>query len=87
VIVDQAVGYFYIIMGHAVGCCSHYLGSCCWLLFPLFWIRLVVTVSIILGQTVGYCSHHFGWGCLLLFRWFWIMQLMNVPIILNQAVF
>ena len=55
--VDQAVGY-----------CSHYFGSDCWLLFPLFWIRLLVTIPIILDHAVGYCSHYFGSGCWLLFR-------------------
>jgi hypothetical protein len=43
----------HIIMGEAVGCCSHYLGSSSWLMFPLFWIRLVVAVSIILDQAIG----------------------------------
>jgi hypothetical protein len=41
-ILDQAVGYY-----------SHYFGSGCWLLFPLFWIRLLVTVPMILDQVVG----------------------------------
>jgi hypothetical protein len=44
-----------IILDQAVGYCSGY-----WLLFTLFWIRLLVTVPIILDQDVGYCSHYFG---------------------------
>jgi hypothetical protein len=43
--VDQAVSY-----------CSHYFGSGCWLLFPLYWIRLLVTVPVILDQAVGYLT-------------------------------
>ena len=54
-------------VGQDVGYCSNYFGSSCWLLFPLFWIRLLVTVPIILDQVVGYCSHYFGSGCWLLF--------------------
>jgi uncharacterized membrane protein len=70
----------------AVGHCSHYFGSGCWLLFPLFWIRMLVTVHIILGQAVGYCSHYFVSGCWLLFTLFWIGLLVTVPINLDQAV-
>jgi hypothetical protein len=69
----------------AVGCCSHYIGSGCWLLFPSFSIRLLVTVPIILDQVVGYCSHYFGSSCRLLFQSFWIRLLVTVPIILDQA--
>jgi hypothetical protein len=76
VILDQAVGYFYIIMGHAVGCCSHYLGS----------FMLLVTVTIILDQAVDYCSHYFGSGWWLLFPLFWVRLLVTVPIILDQVV-
>jgi hypothetical protein len=58
-ILDQAVTYL-----------SHYFGSGCWLLFSVFWRRLLVAVpiiseqsvdyfSIILDQAVGYCSHFF----------------------------
>jgi hypothetical protein len=32
-------------------------------LFPLFWIKLLVTLPIILDQTVDDCSHYFGSGC------------------------
>ena len=38
-----------IILDQAVHYCSHYFGLGCWLLFPLFWIMLLVTVSIILN--------------------------------------
>jgi hypothetical protein len=72
---DQAVGY-----------CSHYFESGCWLLFPLFWIRLLVTDHIILDQAVGYCSYYFGSGCWLLFPLFWTRLLVTVPIILDQVV-
>jgi hypothetical protein len=34
-----------------------------YLLFPLFWTRLLVTVPIILDLVVGYCSQYFGPGC------------------------
>jgi hypothetical protein len=61
-------------MGQAVGNCSHYCGSSCWLLFPLFCFDLVVTVLIILDQVVGYCSHYFGSGLFV-----------TVPVILDQA--
>jgi hypothetical protein len=56
---DQAVGYG-----------SYYFGSGCWLLFTLFWIRLLVTVHIILDQAIGECSGDFGTGCWLLFPFF-----------------
>jgi hypothetical protein len=46
-----------IIVDEAVGYCSHYIRLGCWLLFPLFCIRLVVTVLIILDQVVGYSSN------------------------------
>jgi hypothetical protein len=64
VILDQAVDYY-----------SHYVGSSCCLLFPLFWIRLLATILIILDQAVGYCFH-----------FFWTRLLVTVPVILNQAV-
>jgi hypothetical protein len=64
-----------IILDQAVGYCSHYFGLGCWLLFPLFWIRLLVTIPINLSQT--------GW---LLLPLFWIRLLVTVPIILDQAV-
>jgi hypothetical protein len=44
---DQAVGYS-----------SYYFGSGCWLLFPLFWIRLLVIVPIILDQAISYCFYN-----------------------------
>jgi hypothetical protein len=61
-ILDQAVAYsshFWIslmvtvpiTLDQAVGYSSYYFGSGCQLLFPLFWIRLLITVS-----------HHFGSG-------------------------
>jgi hypothetical protein len=37
-----------IILDQAVSNRGYYFGSGCWLLFPLFWIRLLVNVSIIL---------------------------------------
>ena len=63
-----------VILDQAVGDCSHYFRSGCWLLFPfflsvcwslflLFWIRLLATVSI-----------------------FFISLLVIVPIILDQVV-
>jgi hypothetical protein len=52
-----------VILDQAVGNCSVDLGSVCWLLFPLFWTRLLVTVPMILDQVVGYCSSDFGPGC------------------------
>ena len=73
--VDQVAGY-----------CSHYFGSGCWLLFTLFWIRLLVTVPIILDQAVGYCSGYFGSDCWLLFPLFWTRLLATVPVILDQVV-
>jgi hypothetical protein len=57
---------------------GHYSGdfrSGCWLLFPLFWIRLLVTIPINLNQS--------GW---LLLPLFWIRLLVTVPIILDHAV-
>ena len=56
-----------ITLDHVVGCSSHYFGpgcwlrsyyfgSGCWLLFPILWIRLLVTVPIILDQAVSYRS-------------------------------
>jgi hypothetical protein len=48
-----------IILEQAVGHFSYYFGSGCWLLFPLSWIRLLVTVPIILNQAVGHCSSYF----------------------------
>ena len=63
-----------VILDQAVGYCSHYFGSGCWLLFKLFCIMLlvtvpiilnkaVVTVSIILNQALGHCSYYFGSVC------------------------
>jgi hypothetical protein len=63
-----------IILDQAVGHCSGDFGSGCWLLFPLFWIRLLMNVPMILDQAVTYCSH------------FWISLLVTVPITLDQAV-
>jgi hypothetical protein len=37
-----------VILDQAFDYCSHYYGSGCWLLFPLLWIKLLVTVPIIL---------------------------------------
>jgi hypothetical protein len=37
-----------VILDQAVGCCSNYYESVCWLLFPLLWFKLLVTVPIIL---------------------------------------
>jgi hypothetical protein len=45
------------ILDQAVGYCSYYFGSGCWLLFPIFWIRRLVTVPIILNRAVGYSSY------------------------------
>jgi hypothetical protein len=67
------------ILDQAVSYCSHYFGTGCWLLFPLFWIRQVVTVSIILDQDVGYLSHYFGPGCWFLFPLLWTRLLATVP--------
>jgi hypothetical protein len=36
-----------VILDQAVGYCSLYFGSRCWLLFKLFCIKLLVTVPII----------------------------------------
>jgi hypothetical protein len=55
-IFDHVVGYYSHNLDEAVGYCSHYFGSGCWLL-----------VHIILDQAVGYCSHYFGSGCWSLF--------------------
>jgi hypothetical protein len=52
-----------VILDQAVNYCSGYFVSGCWVLFQLFWIRLLVTVHIILDQAVGYCSGYFGSGC------------------------
>jgi hypothetical protein len=41
--------------------------SGCWSLFPLFWIRLLITAPIILDQAGVYCFRYFGSVCLLLF--------------------
>jgi hydrogenase-4 membrane subunit HyfE len=49
-----------IILDQAVGYCSGYYGSGCWLLLPLFWIPLLVTVPVIFDQVVGECSGYFG---------------------------
>jgi hypothetical protein len=38
---------FPVILDQAVGYCSHYYGSGCWLLFPLLSIKLFVNVLII----------------------------------------
>jgi hypothetical protein len=38
----------HIILDLVVGYCSKNIGPGCWLLFPLHWIRLLVTVPIIL---------------------------------------
>jgi hypothetical protein len=46
-----------------------------WLLFPLCWTRLLVTVPIILNQAVGYYSHKFESD-----------GLVTAPIILDQDV-
>jgi hypothetical protein len=59
-----------IILDQAVGYCSDYFGSGCWLLFTLFWVKLLVTVHIIFDQAVGYCSGYFGSDCWLLFPLF-----------------
>ena len=59
---DQDVSYCYLF------------GSECWLLFPLFWIIMLVAVPIILDQAVGYCFH------------FFISLLVILPIILDQDV-
>jgi hypothetical protein len=48
------------LLDKVVGYCFHYFGSGWWLPFPLFWIRLLVTVPIILDQAVGECSHYFS---------------------------
>jgi hypothetical protein len=37
-----------VMLDQAAGYSSYYVGSRCWLLLPLFWIRLLVTVPIIL---------------------------------------
>jgi hypothetical protein len=37
-----------VILDQVVGCCSNYYRSGYWLLFPLLWIKLLVTVPIIL---------------------------------------
>ena len=82
----SCTAWFYFLIkfqvDQAVGCCSHYFGSGCWLLFTLFLIRMLVTVHIILGLAVGYCSYYFGPGCWLLFLLFWTRLLVTVPIIL-----
>ena len=44
-----------IILHQPVGDCYHYIESGYWLLFLLFWIRLLVTVPIVLDQAVDYC--------------------------------
>jgi hypothetical protein len=63
-----------VILDQVVDYCFHYVGSKFWLLFPLFWIRLLVTVSIFLSV------------CWSLFLLFWIRMLMTVPVILDQVV-
>ena len=70
----------------AVGDCSYYIVTSCWLLFPLYWIRLSVTFPIILGQTVGYCSNNFESICWLRYPLFWIRLFVTFVIILNQVV-
>ena len=40
-----------VILDQAVGECSHYFGSGCWLLFPFLY------------QSVGHCFYYFGSGC------------------------
>jgi hypothetical protein len=59
-----------VILDQAVGYCSDDFGSGWWLLFTLFWIRILDTVQIILHQAVGHCSHYFESGCWLLFPLF-----------------
>jgi hypothetical protein len=74
IILDQAVDYcfhflsvcwslFLFFSDQDVGYCSGDFGSGCWLLFPLFWTRLLVKVPMILDQVVGYSSSDFGFGC------------------------
>jgi uncharacterized membrane protein len=41
-----------IILDQDVDYCSSDFGSSCWLLFTLFWIKMLVTVQIILFQAV-----------------------------------
>jgi hypothetical protein len=48
-----------IVLDQAVGYCSHFGGTGCWLLFPLFLIRLLIIIPIILDQVVGYCTGDF----------------------------
>jgi uncharacterized membrane protein len=43
-----------IILDQAVGYSSYFLGSGCWLLFPIIWTSLLVTIPIALDQFVGY---------------------------------
>jgi hypothetical protein len=52
-----------IILDQDVGCCSYYFESECWLLFPLFWIRLLAdkkmeTVANSLIQNNGNSNQH-----------------------------
>jgi hypothetical protein len=61
-------------LDHAVGYCSHYFGSGCCSLFPLFLTMLLVTIPII-------------WMRLLVtIPIIWIRLLVTVPIILDQTV-
>ena len=76
-----------VILDQAVGYCSYYFGSGYRLLFPLFWIRPLVTFPIILDQAVGYGSYYFGSGCWLLFLLFWIRLLFTVPANLDKLSF
>jgi hypothetical protein len=46
-----------IILDQAVSYCSYHFGSCCRLLFTLFWIRPLVTLPIILDQAVSWRGH------------------------------
>ena len=54
-------------------------------MFPLFWIRLLITVPVILGESDRYCSDDFASGCWLLFILLWVRLLVIFPIIVDQA--
>jgi hypothetical protein len=45
-----------MILDQVISYCTGDFGSGCWLLFLLFWIKMLATVPIILDQAVGYCS-------------------------------
>jgi hypothetical protein len=65
---------------------SIFFGSGCWLIFTLFWIRMLVTLQIIFHQPVGDCSHYIESCWWLLFPLCWIRLLVIVSIILDQVV-